>query len=100
MAEKLSEEAVRHVAGLAQLNVTDEEVHIFTEQLGAILGHARDIEALDIADVPPSTHAVPVTNVFREDEPRPSLDRDEVIAQAPDGEAGQFNVPKILGGEQ
>ena len=100
MAEQLSEQAVRHVAGLAQLDLTDDEVHVFTEQLAAVLRHARDIEALDIADVPPSTHAVPVTNVFREDEPRPSLDRDEVIAQAPDGEDGQFNVPRILGGEQ
>ncbi len=100
MAEKLSEEAVRHVANLAQLALSDDEVHVFTEQLSAILGHARDIEALDIADVPPSTHAVPVTNAFREDEIRPSLDREEVLASAPVAEDGRFSVPRILGGEQ
>jgi len=100
MSERLSAETVRHVASLARLEISDQEVEMFTEQLGNILGHAADIEALDIADVPPSTHAVPVVNVFRDDVVQPSLDREEVLAQAPQAEAGQFRVPRILGEEQ
>ncbi len=100
MPERLSEDAVRHVAQLAQLQLTNEEIQTFTGQLGAILGHADDIEALDIADVPPSTHALPITNVFREDVVVPSLTQTEALSGAPAAEDGQFRVPRILGGEQ
>lgn len=100
VAERLTEEQVRHVAQLAQLQLTDDEIHTFTGQLGAILGHARDIEGLDIAQVSPATHAIPLVNVLREDVPRPSLDRDEVLASAPSAEDGRFRVPRILGEEQ
>jgi aspartyl-tRNA(Asn)/glutamyl-tRNA(Gln) amidotransferase subunit C len=99
MSDRLSADVVRHVANLARLDVTDEEVERFSEQLSAIAGHFADIEALDLADVPPTTHALPVTNVLREDEVRPSLDRDAVLAAAPAVEDGRFRVPRILGEE-
>jgi aspartyl-tRNA(Asn)/glutamyl-tRNA(Gln) amidotransferase subunit C len=99
MSERLSADVVRHVANLARLDVTDAEVELFSEQLSTIAQHFDDIQALDIADVPPSTHAVPVTNVFREDVVKPSLDRDKAIAGAPAAEDGRFRVPRILGEE-
>ena len=69
------------------------------EQLGKILQHAEDVEALDVGDVPPTAHPYPLRNVFRADEVRPSVDRDEVLAQAPAAEGGRFKVPPVLGEE-
>ena len=97
MPERLTTDEVAHVARLARLDLTDEEVALFAEQLAAVLDHAADVGALDIADVPPTAHPLPLANVFRPDEPRPSLDRDEVLAQAPASEDGRFRVPRILG---
>jgi aspartyl-tRNA(Asn)/glutamyl-tRNA(Gln) amidotransferase subunit C len=88
---------VLHVAHLARLALTDAEVDEFTRQLGVILDHAADVAALDIADVPPTAHPLPLVNVFRFDDVRPSLDRDEVLAGAPDAAEDRFRVPKILG---
>ena len=97
MSERLSADVVRHVASLARLDISDDEVERFTEQLGAILQHAADVEALEIADIPPTTHALALTNVLRADEARPSLDRNVVLSQAPSAEDGRFRVPRILG---
>jgi aspartyl-tRNA(Asn)/glutamyl-tRNA(Gln) amidotransferase subunit C len=88
---------VAHVAVLARLDLTEDELERFTGQLGAVLEHAADIAALDIADVPPTAHPLPLVNVLREDVPVPSLDRDEVLAQAPAVEDARFKVPRILG---
>ena len=99
MPDRITTADVAHVARLARLDVTDDEIALFTEQLGAVLEHAADVEALDTAGVPPTAHPLPLRNVFRADEPRPSLDRDEVLAQAPDVEDGRFRVPRILGEE-
>lgn len=99
MSERLSADMVRHVALLARLDVTAAEVELFSEQLSTIANHFDDIQALDIADVPPSTHAVPVTNVFRDDIVRPSLARDKALAAAPEVVDGRFRVPRILGEE-
>jgi aspartyl-tRNA(Asn)/glutamyl-tRNA(Gln) amidotransferase subunit C len=96
MADPLSRDDVLHVAGLARLDVTDEEVDRFTEQLAAVLAHAADVEALDTSGVPPTAHPVPLENVLREDVVRPGLDRDEVLAEAPQAEGGHFRVPAIL----
>ena len=96
MAHPISRDDVAHVARLARLDLTDEELERFTGQLGAVLEHAADIAALDIADVPPTAHPLPLVNVLRDDERRPSLDRDEVLAQAPAAEDGFFAVPRIL----
>jgi len=97
VAQPISPDDVAHVARLARLDLTDEELVRFTGQLGAVLEHAADIAALDIADVPPTAHPLPLTNVLRPDEPQASLDREEVLAQAPATEDGRFRVPRILG---
>ena len=97
MAEPISRDDAAHVAKLARLDLTDDELERFTGQLGAVLEHAADIAALDIADVPPTAHPLPLVNVLREDTPRPSLDREEVLAQAPLAEDRRFKVPRILG---
>lgn len=95
--DPISTDHVAHVARLARLGLTQGELDHFTTQLAAVLDHAADIEALDIDDVAPTAHPLPLSNVFREDLPRPCLDRDEVLAQAPDVEAERFRIPRILG---
>ena len=99
MAERITRDDVAHVAKLARLRVDDAELDVFTEQLADVLGHAEDIAALDIDDVPPTAHPLPLENVFRADVVGPTIDRDEVLAQAPAAEAKQFRVPPILGEE-
>jgi len=93
----ISRADVAHVARLARLDLTDDELDQFTEQLGAVLEHARDVEALDTEGVAPTAHPLPLRNVLRSDVVRPSLERDEVLAQAPEAEADRFKVPRILG---
>lgn len=95
----ISRDDVAHVARLARLELTDDELDMFTGQLAAVLDHAADVEALDVHDVPPTSHPFELTNVLRADEPRPTLDRDEVLAAAPEAEGGRFKVPPILGEE-
>ena len=97
MAEPISRADVAHVAKLARLDLTDDELEMFTGQLAAVLDHAADIEALDTEGVPPTAHPLPIENVFRDDVPVRSLDRDEVLAMAPEAEEGRFRVPRILG---
>lgn len=93
----LSRDDVAHVADLARLALSDDELDAFTGQLAAVLDHAADVEALDVAEVEPTTHPYPLENVLRDDEVRPCLDRDEVLAQAPDAHDGRFRVPPVLG---
>jgi aspartyl-tRNA(Asn)/glutamyl-tRNA(Gln) amidotransferase subunit C len=97
MAERISPADVAHVARLARLDITSEEVDLFAGQLAAVLDHADDIAALDLAGVQPTAHPLPLQNVFREDTEEPSLDRDDVLAMAPAVEDGRFRVPRILG---
>jgi len=97
MAAPLSREDVQKVAALARLRLSDDEVDTFTEQLGRVLEHARDIAALDLSAVVPTAHPFGLVNVVREDVVRPSLDRDTVLAMAPDTQDGRFAVPRILG---
>jgi aspartyl-tRNA(Asn)/glutamyl-tRNA(Gln) amidotransferase subunit C len=94
----LSREDVVHVAHLARLDLSDEEVELFTEQLRTVLDHAADVASLDLSHLEPSSHPIALSNVLRADEPRPSLDRDEVLAVAPAVEDHRFRVPRI-GGE-
>jgi aspartyl-tRNA(Asn)/glutamyl-tRNA(Gln) amidotransferase subunit C len=93
----ISRDEVAHVARLARLDIAEDELDRFAEQLGAVLEHAADVAALDTADVPPTAHPFPLSNVLRDDLVRPSLDRDEVLAMAPAAEDGRFRVPRILG---
>ena len=97
MPERITQDDVAHVARLARLDLTPEELHRYTEQLGAVLDYAAEVSALDISGVPPTAHPFPLQNVLRPDEPGPSLDRDEVLAMAPESEDGRFRVPRILG---
>lgn len=99
MSERITRGDVEHVARLARLELSDEEIDLFTGQLGDILEHAADIEALDVGDIPPTSHPLPIVNVMRPDEIVASVDRDEVLGQAPAAEAGQFRVPPVLGEE-
>jgi aspartyl-tRNA(Asn)/glutamyl-tRNA(Gln) amidotransferase subunit C len=99
MARRITTDEVAHVARLARLSLTTEELERFTEQLGAVLEHANDVETLDTAGVPPTAHPLPLANVLRDDVVVPCLDRHEVLSQAPDVEGDRFRVPKILGDE-
>ena len=89
----LTREEVLHVARLARLALTDEEVERFREQLSAILDAVGTVAELDLGDVEPTSHPLDVVNVWAEDEPRPSLPLDEALANAPDREGSFFRVP-------
>ena len=94
---RITAEEVAHVAQLARLRLTAEELELFTPQLAAVLDHARDVEALDLAGVEPTAHPLPLRNVLRDDVVEPCLDRKEVLGQAPEVESDRFRVPRILG---
>jgi aspartyl-tRNA(Asn)/glutamyl-tRNA(Gln) amidotransferase subunit C len=89
----ITREEVLHVAKLARLELTDEEVERLTEELGAILEAVGKVAELDLDDVPPTSHPLDLVNAWREDEPRPSLGLDEVFANAPRREGDLFRVP-------
>jgi aspartyl-tRNA(Asn)/glutamyl-tRNA(Gln) amidotransferase subunit C len=89
----ISREQVLHVASLAHLDLTDEEVGRLGEQLNAILEAVSKVSELDLADVPPTSHPLELVNVFREDEARPSLPLGEAFANAPEREDDHFRVP-------
>jgi aspartyl-tRNA(Asn)/glutamyl-tRNA(Gln) amidotransferase subunit C len=91
----LTRDDVVHVARLARLALSEDEVTRFTAQLRTVLDHAADVAALDLAHLEPSSHPIPIENVLRPDEPQPSLDRDEVLAAAPSVEDHRFRVPRI-----
>ncbi|GFR39360.1 aspartyl/glutamyl-tRNA(Asn/Gln) amidotransferase subunit C [Insulibacter thermoxylanivorax] len=87
---------VEHVAKLARLELQDDEKEKFAEQLDAILQYIQKLEELNTDDVEPTSHVIPLVNVMREDEPRPSLPIDKVLLNAPDHEDGHFKVPAVL----
>jgi aspartyl-tRNA(Asn)/glutamyl-tRNA(Gln) amidotransferase subunit C len=89
----ITREQVLHVAKLARLALTEEEVERLGAQLDAILDAVSKVSELDLSDVPPTSHPLDLVNVFGEDEPRPSIDRESVLALAPDAEDGAFRVP-------
>jgi len=89
----ITREQVLHVAKLAHLDLTDEEVDRFREQLSAILEAVSKVSELDLSDVPPTSHPLELVNVSRDDEPRPSLPLDEVFANAPERDGDFFRVP-------
>ena len=97
MPRRITTDDVAHVARLARLRLSDEELEQYTEQLAAVLDHARDVEALDTEGVEPTAHPLPLVNVLREDRVTDCLDRAEVLAAAPSVEASRFRVPRILG---
>ncbi len=100
MSERITIAEVAHVGDLARLELGEDELQLFTGQLAAVLEHAQDVAALDTEGVAPTAHPLPVRNVFRQDVVRPSLDRDEVLACAPQAEENRFRVPPVLGEER
>ena len=95
----LSRKDVAHLARLARLAVSDEELDLFAGQLDAVLDAVAQVGKADVSDVAPTTHAVPMTNVLRPDVPEPCLPREVVLAGAPAAEDDRFRVPRILGEE-
>lgn len=101
----ISRDEVAHLARLARLAVSAEELDLFAGQLDVILASVARVSEVAAADIPPTSHAVPLTNVFRPDEPRPGLTQEQALSGTPvvDGapavEEGRFRVPRILGAE-
>jgi aspartyl-tRNA(Asn)/glutamyl-tRNA(Gln) amidotransferase subunit C len=89
----IDREQVLHVAKLARLKLSEEEVERMSGELSAILEHVDNINELDLEGVEPTTHVVPLENVLREDEPRPSLPREVALEPAPDADESGFRVP-------
>ncbi len=96
----LSADEVRHVAMLARLAVTDEEVEALAPELNAILGYAEQVGEVAAEGIEPTVHPVPLTNVMREDEPGEVLDRETLLAQAPASEDDRIVVPRIVAEEE
>ena len=94
---KISKEEVIYVADLARLEVDDQLVDKLAEQLGTILEYMETLESVDTKGVRPTSHAISMTNAFREDEEAQIFNRDSALANAPDKEEGNFIVPKVVG---
>lgn len=96
MPDALDEARVRHIARLARLNLTEEEIHRTTGALAEILAYFAQLDEVDTENVQPMAHAMPITDVVRDDEPGPSFDPDRALQNAPQREQHFFRVPKVL----
>jgi aspartyl-tRNA(Asn)/glutamyl-tRNA(Gln) amidotransferase subunit C len=96
----ISPEQVRHVAKLARLALDEPQLDRFAGQLESILEYVAHIGAVDVADVEPMAHAVPLANVLRDDVVGPSLPTDKVLQNAPESDGPFFKVPKVIGGDE
>jgi aspartyl-tRNA(Asn)/glutamyl-tRNA(Gln) amidotransferase subunit C len=92
----ISREEVAHLARLSRLAVTEEELDRFAGQLDVILQSVARVGEVAAEDIPPTSHSVPLTNVYREDVPTPSLTQEEALSGAPDAYESRFRVPRIL----
>ena len=92
----ISREEVLHIAKLAKLSLSEEEVELFQEQLGKILEYFRKLEEVDTEGVEPLKHVIATENVFREDEPRGSIPPEEALKNAPKRRDDYFEVPKVI----
>jgi aspartyl-tRNA(Asn)/glutamyl-tRNA(Gln) amidotransferase subunit C len=97
---EISRDEVRHLSDLARIDLDDAELDQLAPQLSVILESIASISEVTATDIPPMSHALPLTNVFREDEVRPSLTAEQALAGAPAAEQQRFMVPRILGDEQ
>jgi aspartyl-tRNA(Asn)/glutamyl-tRNA(Gln) amidotransferase subunit C len=95
----ITREEVAHLARLARIELTDAELDHLAPQLDVILGSVARVGEVAAADIPPTSHALPLTNVFRDDDVRPGLTPQEALAAAPAVEEQRFRVPRILGEE-
>jgi aspartyl-tRNA(Asn)/glutamyl-tRNA(Gln) amidotransferase subunit C len=92
----LTIEEVEHIARLARLKLTSQEIERYRQQLSAILDYADRLQAVDTTDIPPTSSVLPARSVLREDKARPGLSLEELLKNAPDTENGQFRVPPVL----
>ena len=99
MASALTTEEVARIAHLARLALTGDEIELFSRQLTSILEYADQLREVNTAGIAPTSHPLALTAVMRDDERRPSLDRDEALAGAPESDPGRgfFKVPRVLG---
>lgn len=93
---KVTREVIEHVAGLARLNLTEQEKERLTAEIAEVISYVDKLNELDTADVKPMEHVIPMKNVLREDKAAKSLDRDKILANAPSHEDGCFKVPKVV----
>lgn len=96
MSNEISETQVRHVAKLSRLKLTDEQIGMYTRQLGAILEYIKKLNELDTTGVEPMAHVAPLQGVLREDIARPGMGNDKVLQNAPDTDGPFFKVPRVL----
>jgi len=94
---KITKEEVLHVADLARLDLDEESTNTFAGQLGTILEYMDTLNHVDTKEVKPTSHAIFLTNAFREDNPAGHLTRDKALSNAPEKEDGSFIVPKVVG---
>jgi aspartyl-tRNA(Asn)/glutamyl-tRNA(Gln) amidotransferase subunit C len=97
---EISRDEVAHLADLARIDLDDAELDHLAPQLNVILESVASIRGVAGDDVPPTSHPIPLTNVFREDVITPSLTPEQALSGAPEAEGGRFRVPRILGDEQ
>lgn len=93
---KVTKATIEHIANLARLNLTQDEMDRLTSEMGNILSYVDKLNELDTTGVKPMEHVIPIRNVFREDRVEPSYDREKILANAPSQEKGCFKVPKIV----
>ena len=96
----LSREDVQHVAALARLGMDDDEIATMQEQLSSILEHINVLNELDTDAIPPTAQVIALSNVWRDDVPRPSFSQDTALQNAPEQRDGFFAVPAVLGGDE
>ena len=92
----ISRAEVAHLARLSRLAVTEQELDKFAGQLDVILQSVARVGEVAADDIPPTSHSVPLTNVYRDDVPQPALTQEEALSGAPDAYEGRFRVPRIL----
>ena len=93
---KITKEEVEHVAQLARLELDDTAIDTFADQIGTILAYVDNLKQVDTQGIAPTSHAITLTNAFREDEVKEHLDREQSLANAPEKEDGTFLVPRII----
>lgn len=93
---KITSQEVSHVAGLARLHMSDEEIESMTRQLDEILTYVAKLNELDTGNTVPTTHAISIVNAFRDDEVKPSLEREKTLDNGPQQNGETFVVPRVI----
>lgn len=96
MVNNISKEKVMEIADMARLHLTEEEAEKLTSDLTSIINHAESLTEVDTSEVEPTTHAIQLENVMRDDEPKRTATQEDVLKNAPDHKDGEFSVPSIL----